>query len=49
MRLSILDGMLSTATGSLTGGVFLVGFAVEVLRATPAQVGLLAGLVPFGE
>ncbi len=44
LRYSIFDGAFASMMGSLAGGVFLMGFALKVLRATPAQVGLLAAL-----
>jgi MFS family permease len=47
VRLSILDGVLSMVMGALAGGVFLVGFALKVLHATPQQIGIVAALTPF--
>lgn len=44
LRMSIFDGALATMMGSLAGGIFLVGFALNVLNATPVQVGILAAL-----
>lgn len=44
LRYSIYDGAFATAMGSLTGGIFLMGFALKVIGATPTQVGLLAAL-----
>lgn len=45
MRLSISEGALACAMGTLTGGVFLTGFALA-LGATQLQIGLLAAM-PF--
>ncbi|MDA3874918.1 MAG: MFS transporter [Kiritimatiellae bacterium] len=42
--MSILDGAFATVMASLCGGIFLVGFALNVLSATPLQVGILAAL-----
>jgi MFS family permease len=47
VRLSILDGVLAMIMGALAGGVFLVGFALQVLHATPQQIGIVAALTPF--
>ncbi len=47
LNLSILDGALSAIMGSLAGGIFLVGFALKVLEATPQQIGILAALPMF--
>ncbi len=44
LRMSILDGAFATMMGSLCGGIFLIGFALNVLDATPIQVGILAAL-----
>jgi MFS family permease len=44
LRLSMIDGALATMMGSLAGGIFLVGFALNVLGATTLQVGILAAL-----
>ncbi len=44
LRLSICDGALATVMASLAGGVFLVGFAINVLGANTVQVGILAAL-----
>lgn len=43
MRLSITEGALATAMGTLQSGAFLTGFAL-LLGATPLQVGILAAL-----
>lgn len=47
LNLSILDGALSAVMGSLAGGIFLMGFALKVLKADSAQVGILASLPMF--
>ncbi len=44
LTLSICDGAFATIMASLAGGVFLVGFAINVLGATTVQVGILAAL-----
>jgi MFS family permease len=44
LRMSLFDGAFATMMGSLAGGIFLVGFALNVLHATPVQVGILAAL-----
>ncbi|GIX47312.1 MAG: MFS transporter [Candidatus Tectimicrobiota bacterium] len=44
LRDSTLDGAFSAVMGSLTGGVFLTGFALKVLHAQPQQIGVLAAL-----
>ncbi|MCC5843950.1 MAG: MFS transporter [Verrucomicrobia bacterium] len=44
LRTSIFDGAFATVMGSLCGGIFLVGFALNVLSATTLQVGILAAL-----
>ncbi len=44
LRMSIYDGALATMMASLAGGIFLVGFALNVLGATTVQVGILAAL-----
>lgn len=44
LRFSIWDGAFATMMGSLCGGIFLVGFALNVLSATALQVGILAAL-----
>jgi len=38
LRYSIYDGAFAMAMGSLTGGVFLMGFALKVIGATATQV-----------
>lgn len=44
LRWSICDGAFATMMASLAGGVFLVGFAINVLGANTVQVGILAAL-----
>lgn len=44
LRMSIIDGALATIMASLAGGIFLVGFALNVLGASTVQVGILAAL-----
>ncbi len=44
LRLSICDGAFAAMMASLAGGVFLVGFAINVLEANTVQVGILAAL-----
>lgn len=44
LQLSILDGAFATVMASLAGGIFLVGFALNVLEASPFQIGILAAL-----
>lgn len=44
LRMSMIDGALATIMGSLAGGIFLVGFALNVLKASTVQVGILAAL-----
>ncbi len=44
LNLSIIDGALSAVMGSLAGGIFLMGFALKILKAKPEQIGFLAGL-----
>ncbi len=44
LTLSICDGAFATIMASLAGGVFLVGFAINVLNANTVQVGILAAL-----
>src|SRR5579863_5262229 len=46
MRLSISEGALACAMGTLTGGVFLTGFALA-LGASRFQIGLLAAMPTF--
>ena len=38
LQFSIIDGALSAIMGSLAGGIFLVGFALKVLKAQPAAL-----------
>lgn len=47
LRISILDGAFATASVSLAGGIFLVGFALQILDANAFQVGILAALPTF--
>ncbi len=47
LTLSIVDGALSAIMGSLAGGMFLMGFALKILRAQPQQIGILASLPMF--
>ena len=47
LSFSIIDGALSAVMGSLAGGIFLIGFAIKVLKATPEQIGILAALPMF--
>lgn len=42
--MSIFDGACATIMASLAGGIFLVGFALNVLGADATQVGILAAL-----
>lgn len=44
LRMSIYDGAFATMMGSLCGGIFLVGFALNILNANALQVGILAAL-----
>jgi len=44
LTLSSIDGALATMMASLAGGLFLTGFAIEVLGASNVQVGILAAL-----
>lgn len=44
LRMSMMDGAFATVMGSLCGGIFLVGFALNVLSASTVQVGILAAL-----
>jgi len=44
LRMSVIDGACATVMVSLAGGIFLVGFALNVLDATSVQVGILAAL-----
>lgn len=47
LNYSIIDGAFSSIMGSLAGGIFLMGFALKVLKANPAQIGVLAALPMF--
>ncbi|MDB4349751.1 MFS transporter [Omnitrophica bacterium] len=47
LNFSIIDGALSAVMGSLAGGIFLMGFALKVLKAQPQQIGILAALPMF--
>jgi MFS family permease len=44
---STIDGALSAVMGSLAGGMFLMGFAIKILKAAPQQIGILASLPMF--
>lgn len=44
LNFSIIDGGLSAVMGSLAGGIFLMGFALKILKARPEQIGFLAAL-----
>jgi MFS family permease len=44
LRMSIYDGAFATMMASLAGGIFLVGFALNVLGANSLQIGILAAL-----
>ena len=44
LNFSIIDGALSAVMGSLAGGIFLMGFALKILKAKPEQIGILAAL-----
>ncbi len=44
----LVDGVSSQIMGVVTGGAFLVAFAL-LLGATPFQVGLIAALAPFSQ
>lgn len=44
LNFSIYDGALSAIMGSLAGGIFLMGFALKILKARPEQIGFLAAL-----
>lgn len=46
VRLSVAEGALSTAMGTLLSGVFLTAFALS-LGATPLHIGILAALPPL--
>lgn len=47
LQFSVIDGALSAIMGSLAGGIFLMGFALKVLKAEPQQIGVLAALPMF--
>ena len=47
LNYSIVDGALSAIMGSLAGGIFLMGFALKILKAGPQQIGILASLPMF--
>ena len=47
LNFSTIDGALSAIMGSLAGGMFLMGFAIKILKATPQQIGILAALPMF--
>ncbi|MBU1657351.1 MAG: MFS transporter, partial [Candidatus Omnitrophica bacterium] len=47
LNFSTIDGALSAVMGSLAGGMFLMGFAIKILNATPQQIGILAALPMF--
>ncbi len=47
LTFSIVDGALSAVMGSLAGGMFLMGFALKILKAQPQQIGILASLPMF--
>ncbi len=47
LNFSIIDGALSAVMGSLAGGIFLMGFALKILKAQPQQIGILAALPMF--
>ncbi|MBL7170456.1 MAG: MFS transporter [Candidatus Omnitrophica bacterium] len=47
LNFSIIDGALSAVMGSLAGGIFLMGFALKILKAEPQQIGILASLPMF--
>ena len=44
---STIDGALSAVMGSLAGGMFLMGYAIKILKANPGQIGILAALPMF--
>ncbi|MBF0471727.1 MAG: MFS transporter [Gammaproteobacteria bacterium] len=48
LRMLLVDGVSSQIMGVVTGGAFLVAFAL-ILGATPFQVGLIAALAPFSQ
>ncbi len=47
LRAVIHEGLASQAMGTLTGGVFLIAFALK-LGASNLMVGLLAAVMPLG-
>jgi len=47
LNFSIIDGAFSAIMGSLAGGIFLMGFALKILKAEPQQIGILAALPMF--
>jgi len=47
LTFSTIDGALSAVMGSLAGGMFLMGFAIKILKAMPQQIGILAALPMF--
>ncbi|MFC1590253.1 MFS transporter [Candidatus Omnitrophota bacterium] len=47
LAFSTIDGALSAVMGSLAGGMFLMGFAIKILKATSQQIGILAALPMF--
>ncbi len=47
LNFSIIDGALSAVMGSLAGGIFMMGFALKVLKAQAQQIGILAALPMF--
>ena len=47
LNFSIIDGGLSAIMGSLAGGIFLMGFALKILKAQPQQIGIIAALPMF--
>jgi MFS family permease len=44
LRLSIYDGAAATVMSSLAGGIFVVGFALNVLGASSVQTGILSAM-----
>ena len=47
LKFSIIDGALSAVMGSLAGGIFLMGFALKILKAQPHEIGIIASLPMF--
>ena len=47
LRYSIIDGALAATMSSLAGGIFLMGFALKILKANPWEIGVLASLPMF--